>query len=229
MYNFLVTSNFLIIFISRELEEKARIEAEEAKKIMLEKEQQQKEEQQKRAIAEAAPIAVVQKAPEYSLSDMEAYIRKMTEYVNHMQMLEKRNQLLESENSRIQEVLLTNCVGFNQFLGKQSPSPRNGRSYKAWHHRSTDPEVLPELSVNLPSLTVSNSQYLLVSKYMFHHLTLSYKHFILSFHPSMRFGIFHFNLPPQKMPKLFSRFRFGVFCCASSIHIYFLIYLLAAS
>jgi len=70
---------------------------------MLEKEQQQKEEQQKRAIAEAAPIAVVQKAPEYSLSDMEAYIRKMTEYVNHMQMLEKRNQLLESENSRIQE------------------------------------------------------------------------------------------------------------------------------
>lgn len=86
----------------RELEEKARIEAEEAKKVLLEKEQRQKEEQQKRAISESAPISV-QKTPEYSLSDMEAYIRKMTEYVNHMQMLEKRNQLLESENSRIQE------------------------------------------------------------------------------------------------------------------------------
>jgi len=89
----------------RELEEKARIEAEEAKKIMLEKEKQQKEEQQRKTIAEAGSITspVVQKTPEYSLSDMEAYIKKMTEYVNHMQMLEKRNQLLESENSRIQE------------------------------------------------------------------------------------------------------------------------------
>ena len=92
--------------VFRELEEKARIEAEEAQKIMLQKEQQQKEEQQRKSISEAAPVAVtvVPKAPEYSLSDMEAYIRKMTEYVNHMQMLEKRNQLLESENSRIQEV-----------------------------------------------------------------------------------------------------------------------------
>ena len=143
----------LFYYFFRELEEKARIEAEEAKKIMLEKEKQQKEEQQRKTIAEAGSITspVVQKTPEYSLSDMEAYIKKMTEYVNHMQMLEKRNQLLESENSRIQEVNFnTKFHSFDfQFQGKQSPSPRNGRSYKAWHHRSTDPEDLPELSVTV--------------------------------------------------------------------------------
>ena len=72
--------------------------------MMLQKEQQQKEEQQRKSEAPVAVTVTVPKTPEYSLSDMEAYIRKMTEYVNHMQMLEKRNQLLESENSRIQEV-----------------------------------------------------------------------------------------------------------------------------
>jgi len=159
----------------RELEEKARIEAEEAQKIMLQKEQQQKEEQQRKSISEAAPVAVtvVPKAPEYSLSDMETYIRKMTEYVNHMQMLEKRNQLLESENSRIQEVNGTTVRNkvLILFLGKQSSPPRNGGSHKigshkiaAGNHRRADPEVLPELPVEL-AITVSNSnsQYLLVS------------------------------------------------------------------
>merc|ERR1712037_138284 len=136
--------------------------------------------------------------------------------------------------------------------GKQSPSPRNGRSYKAWHHRSTDPEDLPELSVTVedlpelsvtvevPPLTVSNSQYLIVSKYMFHHMKFLPQTFhlsqkfeksilpfwqIFSLHPPMRFGMFSIcNLPPQKMPKLlrsfFSFVRFGVFCCRSFILIY---------